>query len=77
MIKGVEAMDLRFKLMSTEQELTDSMNIIRKSFATVAEDFRLTRENAPSNPAFIEIRHLQKMMEKEILMFGVFYEHNR
>jgi|GEM_PF-4356812 len=36
------------------------MHVIRESFATVAEDFRLTRESAPTNPAFIEMVHLQK-----------------
>jgi len=67
-------MELIYKLVNNEQEMTDSMNVIRKSFATVAEDFSLTRENAPTNPAFIEIPHLQKMREKGITMLGVFYE---
>lgn len=67
-------MDLIYKLVNTDQEMTDSLNIIRESFATVAEDFSLTRENAPTNPAFIEIAHLQKMQEEGILMLGVFCE---
>lgn len=67
-------MALIFKSVNTEQELTVCVNVIRESFATVAEQFRLTKENAPTNPAFIEIRHLQKMRDKGVAMFGVFCE---
>ena len=67
-------MVLLYKSVNTEQEMAVSVNVIRESFATVAEQFRLTKENAPTNPAFIEMRHLQKMQEKGIAMFGVFYE---
>lgn len=74
MVKGSGYMDLIYKPLSTEKELTDSINVIRKSFATVAKQFSLTRDNAPTNPAFIEIRHLQKMQKKGIAMFGVFCE---
>ncbi|SMC48854.1 GNAT family N-acetyltransferase [Sporomusa malonica] len=65
-------MDLIYKQVNTEQELIESINIIRESFLTVAGEFNLTSENAPTNPAFIEIRHLQKMREKGIVMLGVF-----
>lgn len=67
-------MDLIYKLVNNDQEMTDSLNIIRESFATVAADFNLTRENAPTNPAFIEIAHLQEMQKKGILMLGGFCE---
>lgn len=67
-------MVLLYKSVNTEQELAVSVNVIRASFATVAEQFRLTKETAPTNPAFIEMRHLQKMQEKGIAMFGVFCE---
>ncbi len=45
--------------------------IIRDSFITVANDFDLTKENAPTNPAFIEVDALNKMYEKNIDMFIV------
>lgn len=67
-------MALLYKSVNTEQELTVSINVIRKSFATVAEQFKLTKEKVPTNPAFIEMRHLQKMLDKGIAMFGVFCE---
>jgi ribosomal protein S18 acetylase RimI-like enzyme len=65
-------MTLLFKPVNTEQELRNSRNVIQKSFSTVAEDFNLTKENAPTNPAFIEVRHLQKMQEKGTAMLGGF-----
>ncbi len=49
----------------------ECVNIIRNSFITVANDFNLTKENAASNPAFIEIDALDKMYEKNIDMFVV------
>ena len=67
-------MTLIYKSVNTEQEMAVSVNVIRESFATVAEQFGLTKENAPTNPAFIEMRHLQKMRETGIAMFGVFCE---
>ncbi|CUH97228.1 hypothetical protein P22_3355 [Propionispora sp. 2/2-37] len=65
-------MNLSFEPVVTEANLIDSVNIIRKSFSTVAEQFGLTRENAPTNPVFIELKHLRKMQTKGIAMFGVF-----
>lgn len=63
-----------FNQVNTEQELTDSIQVIRESFLTVAREFNLTTKNAPTNPAFIEIRHLHKMREKGIAMFSVLCE---
>lgn len=49
----------------------ECVNIIRNSFITVADAFKLTKANAASNPAFIEIDALDKMYEKNIDMFVV------
>lgn len=67
-------MDLIYKQVTADQELLKSVIVIRESFSTVAEQFGLTRENAPTNPAFIAARHLQKMREKGIAMFAVFWD---
>lgn len=67
-------MDLIFTAVMTESNLLDSVDIIRKSFSTVAQQFGLTRENASTNPAFIELKNLRKMQGKGISMFGVFAE---
>ena len=49
----------------------ECVKVIRNSFITVANHFNLTKENAPINPAFIEIDALNKMYEKNIDMFIV------
>lgn len=40
---------------STPDMFDECAEVIRDSFMTVANDFKLTKENAPTNPAFIEI----------------------
>ncbi|WP_371380029.1 GNAT family N-acetyltransferase [Sporomusa aerivorans] len=70
-------MDLIYKPINADQDLTDSIIVIRNSFATVAGEFNLTPDNAPTNPAFIEVRHLKRMREKGIVMFGVFHDESQ
>jgi ribosomal protein S18 acetylase RimI-like enzyme len=65
-------MDIEIREIVSEAELGNSVNVIRESFITVANQFKLTRENAPSNAAFIELEDLLKMKEKDIHLFGVF-----
>jgi ribosomal protein S18 acetylase RimI-like enzyme len=57
-----------------EEEYAECVEVIRKAFGTVAKEFGLTRENAPTNPAFIELRHLDEMRNKGIRMYGLFAE---
>ena len=45
---------IEFKSVDFPADLGISKIIIRESFATVAEEFKLTMDNCPSNPAFIE-----------------------
>ena len=53
-------------------EFGEWASVIRDSFATVAEEFGITRENAPTNPAFTEADSLEKMKEKGIFMFSAY-----
>ena len=46
--------------------------IIRASFKTVAEDFGLTRENAPSHPSFLKAGWLKEKKSDEVKYFGLF-----
>ncbi|KPU45532.1 protease synthase and sporulation negative regulatory protein PAI 1 [Oxobacter pfennigii] len=48
--------------------------VVSKSFLTVAREFNFTEENAPTNPAFIKPRHIMRMKEKGINMFGLFLD---
>jgi hypothetical protein len=44
----------------------------RASFLTVAKEFNITQENAPTNAAFIKHADLMKMRARGIAMFGLF-----
>ena len=48
------------------------VKVIRDSFITVANEFNITRENAPTNPAFIEIGSLHAMKQKGIDIYGAY-----
>ena len=65
-------MDIEIRQIVDEAELRNSVNVIRESFITVARQFKLTRENAPTNAAFIQLKDLLKMKEKDIHLFGVY-----
>lgn len=65
-------MELSVRQIKTYQQLLESVAVVRQSFATVALAFGFTKENAPTNAAFIEMRHLEKMRDKGILLLGVF-----
>lgn len=54
------------------EELDACAELIRDSFATVAEQFHLTRQNCPTNGAFIERSWLETEWHKGILMYGLF-----
>ncbi len=45
------------------------LQIIHKSFATVAEDFNLTKENCPGHTAFMALEKLQNSFESGNSMF--------
>ena len=46
--------------------------VIRDSFITVANEFGLTKENAPTNAAFIELDSLIGLQQKGARMYGGF-----
>jgi ribosomal protein S18 acetylase RimI-like enzyme len=58
--------------ISGDRDLETSVSVIRASFLTVAREFNLTPENAPSNAAFIKLADLLKMRDRGIAMFGLF-----
>ncbi|SDH48234.1 GNAT family N-acetyltransferase [Desulfosporosinus hippei] len=60
-----------------EASLVCSLNVIKDSFTTVAREFKLTEENCPSNPAFINLENLMTMKNKGIAMFGLFEKNNQ
>ena len=54
-------------------EMECCAELIRNSFGTVAEEFGLTRQNCPSNGAFIDATRLKADLVKGARMFGLFY----
>ncbi|NLL92333.1 MAG: GNAT family N-acetyltransferase [Ruminococcaceae bacterium] len=55
------------------EEIPVFAEVIRRSFKTVADDFGLTKENAPTNGAFLKDEKLIKdFNNKENMMFGYF-----
>jgi ribosomal protein S18 acetylase RimI-like enzyme len=51
-------------------DLPECLYVIRQSFATVAEEFGLTEQNAATNGAFMKIERLQNEFEHGNLMFA-------
>ncbi len=56
----------------TAGELDACAGVIRKAFLTVAEEFGLTPENAPTNGAFLKTERLVADREKGCLQYGLF-----
>lgn len=63
---------MSIEIKAVYDEFDDWASVIRISFATVAAEFNITRENAPTNPAFAEADSLVKMKEKGIDMYGAY-----
>lgn len=53
-------------------DLEESTAVIRSAFATVAEEFGLTEENAPTNGAFMTRERLTDELSRGVEMFGLF-----
>ncbi len=56
----------------TAKALTECLEVIHRSFATVAVDFGLTRENCPKHTSFIPIEYLQNQLQWGWLLFGLY-----
>ncbi|HNX25478.1 MAG TPA: GNAT family N-acetyltransferase [Spirochaetota bacterium] len=56
-----------------EKELNNFLNIIINSFSTVSDEMGITKETAPTNPAFLTIDRLLDIYKK-MKCFGLYYE---
>lgn len=52
-----------------DQELEECASVIRQGFLTVAEEFGITRENAPTNGAFLQKERLFEERAKGHIMY--------
>lgn len=55
-----------------ENKLQECLEVIHRSFATVAEEFGLTQENCATNGAFIPLSRLKSEYDNGNLMFGLY-----
>jgi len=58
--------------LAAPAELAESLDIIRASFQTVADQFGLTRENCRGHTVFITIDELEHMQTRGVRLFGLF-----
>ena len=54
-----------------ENKLSDCLEVIRRGFGTVADEFGLTMENCPTNGAFMPLERLENDLAKGKLMFAI------
>lgn len=60
------------EITCSSDDLTESVRVIRNSFATVASEFGLTKDNCPTHPAFMTLARLQETLEKGVKIFGLY-----
>ena len=59
--------------IKTDDQKKELVQVIREANATVAREFNLTKENAPTNPAFITYEALTESINRGLVVYG-FYE---
>ncbi len=55
-----------------ENELINSVKVIRDAFKTVAIEFKLNKNNCPTHPSFLTIKQLNELKKKGTRFFGLF-----
>ena len=54
------------KQIKTQEQLDESLEVIRKSFRTVAEEMNVTREKTPDHPAFYTMERMKELYKKAV-----------
>jgi len=57
-----------------ENNLDDIKQVLQRSFITVAAEFDITKENAPTNPAFTTCEMIKKSIEKGLKLYGLYVD---
>ena len=58
--------------LRSEEELLKCVDLLRAAFGTVARDFGLTEESAPTNAAFTTLENLRRHLQKGMILYGIF-----
>jgi ribosomal protein S18 acetylase RimI-like enzyme len=64
---------VEIKEVSTDAQIAESVEVIREAFGTVAREFNLTRENAPTHP-FFSTREQLLELHKKAAFFGLYLD---
>ena len=60
---------MEFLRVDTNDNLSSVVKVLREAHGTVAEEFQFTKENNPTNSAFIDERTLRAQLEKGIELY--------
>jgi ribosomal protein S18 acetylase RimI-like enzyme len=63
---------VEIRKLQDESAIDDLLSVIQQSFMTVARDFHLTRNNAPTNPAFLTMDMLSESIKKGLDFYLAF-----
>jgi ribosomal protein S18 acetylase RimI-like enzyme len=66
------AAGIEIRSLSTDEELAGSVQVIRESFQTVADELGLTERNCPTHPSFMSFERLKAETVKGLRCFGLF-----
>jgi diamine N-acetyltransferase len=66
------AAGIEIRTVTSETDLVTSVLVIRKAFRTIADEFKLTKENCPAHPSFMTLENLMDRIEKGLSCFGLF-----
>jgi diamine N-acetyltransferase len=62
------------RLLHSEEDLLQCVDLLRTAFGTVAKDFGLTEESAPTNAAFTTIENLKLHIQNGLTLYGMFID---
>jgi diamine N-acetyltransferase len=68
------AMSHTMRELQSENDLQECVNLLRAAFGTIAKDFGLTEESAPTNAAFTTFENLSRHVHAGLTLYGIFVE---
>lgn len=69
---GMNSVKQTITEISDDNQLDNSVRVIRNSFRTVAEEFGLTVENCPTHPSSVTIQQIKELKATGLRLFGLF-----
>ncbi len=66
--------DPTIRELQSEEELRSCVGLLRVAFGTVARQFGLTHDTAPTNAAFANLENLQRHLQSGMRLYGMFLD---